>query len=82
MSLIYAHLAFNQTVFDTPQIVQFIGCTPMLKTLYIACVVFEVGAARINVSDVWLQRARRQNVMQCRIGSLAFCFLAMTCVFV
>jgi hypothetical protein len=50
MSRMYARSTFfNQTVFDTPQIVQFIGCTPVLKALDIACVVIEDGAARVNL---------------------------------
>ena len=42
---------FNQTVFDTPQIVQFISRTPMLTALGQARVVFGTGAARVNISS-------------------------------
>jgi hypothetical protein len=47
----------------------------MLKTLDIACVVFEDGAAygQPLITDISLRRARRGNLLQCRIGSLAFC---------
>ena len=42
---------FNQIVFDTPQIIQFISHIPMSKTLRKACVAFGDGAARVNISS-------------------------------
>ena len=42
---------FNQIVFDTPQLIRFVGCTPTLKTLEKARIAFEVGAARVNLTS-------------------------------
>jgi hypothetical protein len=42
---------FNDIVFNTPQFVQFIGRTPMLKPLEVASVVFWDDAACINFSS-------------------------------
>ena len=41
---------FNQIVFDTPQLVQFISRTPRLKALERAHIAFEDNAARVNLS--------------------------------
>ena len=40
---------FNQIVFDTPQLVQFISRTPTLKLLGNASLTFDAGAARIEL---------------------------------
>jgi hypothetical protein len=54
MSRIYAHLTFfNHTVFmfNIPQIVQFVHrLHTNVERHSIACVVFEDGAARVNLS--------------------------------
>jgi F-box-like len=42
---------FNQILFDTPQLIQFIGRTPPLKALEKTRVAFADGAARINLSS-------------------------------
>jgi hypothetical protein len=42
---------FNQNVFDTPQLIQFIGRTPMLKALKKARVIFDDDAARVKLSS-------------------------------
>ena len=42
---------FNQIVFDTPRLIQFIGRTPMLKLLEKARVVFRDRAARVKISS-------------------------------
>ena len=42
---------FNQILFDTPQVIQFIIHIPMLKTPKKACVAFGDGAARVNISS-------------------------------
>ena len=42
---------FNQIIFDTPQLVQFIGRTPTLKAPEEARVVFEDGASRVKFSS-------------------------------
>jgi hypothetical protein len=42
---------FNQIVFDTPQLIQFISRTPTLETLEKALVVFEFGTACVNLSS-------------------------------
>ena len=42
---------FNQIVFDAPQLIQFISRTPKLKALEKAHVIFEGGAARVNLSS-------------------------------
>ena len=39
---------FNDIVFDTPQLVRFIGLTPMSKALGTACISFYGGAARVD----------------------------------
>ena len=51
MSRTYVRLIFfNQTVFDTLQFVQFIGCMPILKVLDMTRVVIEDDATRVNLS--------------------------------
>ena len=42
---------FNQILFDTPQLVQFIGRTPALKAPEKARVIFRGGAARVELSS-------------------------------
>jgi hypothetical protein len=42
---------FNQIIFDTPQLAQFLSRTPNLKAPEQARVAFEVGAATINLSS-------------------------------
>ena len=42
---------FNQIVFDTPQLIQFIGRTQMLKALKKSHVIFDVGAATVKLSS-------------------------------
>ena len=49
---------FNQIVFDTPQLVQFISRTPTFKALVDASVSFEDGVARVN-----LQASRFQGLL-------------------
>ena len=41
---------FNQIVFDTPQLVQFISRTPTLKLLGSASLTFDAGAARVELA--------------------------------
>jgi hypothetical protein len=43
---------FNQIVFDTPQFIQFVNRTPMLKAFEKAHVTFGDDAARVNLSSV------------------------------
>jgi hypothetical protein len=42
---------FNQIVFDTPQFIQFVLRSPTLETFQKVLVVFEHGAARVNLSS-------------------------------
>jgi hypothetical protein len=42
---------FNQIVFDTPRLIQFIGRTPMLKLFEKARVVFRDRAVRVKISS-------------------------------
>ena len=42
---------FNQIVFDAPQLIQFISRTPKLKELEKVHVIFEGGAAKVNLSS-------------------------------
>jgi hypothetical protein len=42
---------FNQIDFNTPQFIQFIGRTPMLKELEQARVAFELGTAKVNLTS-------------------------------
>ena len=42
---------FNQIVFDTPRLIQFIGRTPMLKLFEKTRVVFRDCAARVKISS-------------------------------
>jgi hypothetical protein len=43
---------FNNIIFDTPQLIQFICRTPMLKPLEYAHVIFDGGAATVNLSPL------------------------------
>jgi hypothetical protein len=54
---------FNQVVFDTPQLIQFINRTPKLKALRKARVVFEDDAARVKFSS----RTSRYGELKVRI---------------
>jgi hypothetical protein len=42
---------FNQIVFDTPQLIQFVNRTPMLKAQDEACISFENDTASVNLSS-------------------------------
>ena len=42
---------FNQIIFDMPQFIQFISCTPTLKAPEEAHVIFEDGTSRVNFSS-------------------------------
>jgi hypothetical protein len=43
---------FNQIVFDTPQLLRFIGRTPNLKALNKACVAFQVDVVKVQLSSI------------------------------
>ena len=58
--------SFNDIVFDTPQLVQFISRTPMSNLLEKAYVIFEAYHARVYflITVTWLQSPRSGNLMQ------------------
>ena len=58
---------FNDIVFDTPQFVQFIGHTPMLKGLKNARVTFEDGTATVSLSSqIYTRDAELGVTIPCR----------------
>ena len=57
---------FNDIAFDTPQLTQFIGRTPMLNELKIACVTFEDGASRVELLSLIPGDGRLEVKIPCR----------------
>ena len=57
---------FNQILFDTPQLIQFISRTPTLKAFEEGHVVFEDRAAKINLSSQTSGYGSLQVIVSCR----------------
>ena len=57
---------FNDILFDTPQLIQFISRTPMFNVLNIARVTFENGAARVELLSQISGNRRLEVKIRCR----------------